>query len=86
MNPIEDTSPDSDKALEDIKRMCSQLMEIHGFDSIQVLATKYSDKDGTQNIVFGIGNFYAIYGLCKSWTLRHEGEELNHAKLIESMG
>jgi hypothetical protein len=52
------------KDLERVKHHAAMLME--HFDSVQVFVTRHT-PDGTVNVNFGCGNFFARYGQTELW-------------------
>jgi hypothetical protein len=43
------------------------------FDAVQILATRHDHElDGTVNVSFGMGNFFARYGHCRDWVVSQE--------------
>lgn len=55
-----------------IKRVVAELGE--HFDTVQVFATRCEDGtlDGTINVQFGAGNWFARYGQVRNWIVKED--------------
>lgn len=58
--------------LEIVKHAAEKLGE--HFDSVQILTTRHEsgEEKGTINVCYGVGNWFARYGLAKDWCVRSE--------------
>lgn len=56
--------------LELVRKAAEQLSE--HFDSVQILATRHESgkEDGTINVNYGIGNWFARYGQAYEWLVK----------------
>lgn len=58
-----------DEDMEIAERHCRQLME--HFDTVQIFVTREApDRDGTQHLARGSGNWFARYGQISGWVKR----------------
>jgi len=66
---VEDDPPDLTK----VKEACSVLIE--HFDAVQIFATRKDGEgqEGTVNVQWGAGNYFARFGHVKVWLLKEEG-------------
>lgn len=63
---------DAEQDLEMVKKAAEKLGE--HFDTVQILTTRHESgkEGGTVNINFGVGNWFARYGLARDWIVRCE--------------
>ena len=69
-----------DRDLEIVKQHTAALHE--HFDSVQIFCTRYESKEkGTIRVTFGLGDWFARYGVTRLWT---DGQDiLDSANKIE---
>jgi len=64
----------NDELLEKLKKACEELYP--HFDAIEIFAIKHENNEvGTSRFNYGIGNFFARYGLIKLWIKNQELED-----------
>jgi hypothetical protein len=68
----DDEQEQSDSDVELLKAHVAQLME--HFESIHIFATRHmpAELDGTVQVQWGGGNWFARYGQIKSWTIKQD--------------
>jgi hypothetical protein len=64
------TDEDAQQDMDWIKAACEQLGE--HFDTVQIFVTRFDPEDGTTNIDWGSGDWFARYGKVKQWVLKEE--------------
>ena len=52
-----------------IKKCCADLGEY--FDAVEIFATRH-EEDGTVNVNWGSGNWFARYGQIRAWIVKEE--------------
>lgn len=61
---------DSRKEKEDrdlrIVKQAASLLKEH-FDSVQIFATRYEGEQATTRVSYGLGDFFARYGVAELW-------------------
>ncbi len=64
--------------LERVKAACRTLGDY--FDTVQIFATRHEafKHDGTVNVAYGEGNWFARYGLIAEWMLRQDERTRKH--------
>lgn len=74
MNP----SVESDMKL--VREACESLSE--HFDTVQVFATRYDSNldQGTVNVLWGTGNWFARYGQIRTWLIKKDAETRKDAE------
>lgn len=64
-------SEDEDQDVAIVRSHAVQLSE--HFDTVQILCTRTSgDVDGTVNVSWGEGNFFARYGQVREWIVKQD--------------
>lgn len=66
-----DDNPERDQAI--LRNHVAMLAE--HFDTVQIVATKSVQDNGTRRHTEGAGNWYARYGSVKEWITREEHRE-----------
>lgn len=59
-----------DRDMEMVKLACERLGE--HFDTVHIFTTRHEtgNEDGTVNVTYGIGNWFARYGQVQEWIIR----------------
>jgi hypothetical protein len=62
----------ADPDLDMVTEHCTKLGE--HFDTVQIFVTRHEagKEDGTVNVNYGSGNWFARYGQVKEWVLRRD--------------
>lgn len=72
-------SEQEDKDVSILKSHAAQLAE--HFDSVQILVTRHSpEDDGTINVAWGAGNWFARIGQVREWLLKKDEESRVEAR------
>lgn len=71
------TPEDRERNVAILRKACEQLGET--FDTVQIFVTRHEagEHDGTINIHYGSGNWFARYGQVKNWMIRADEQERN---------
>jgi hypothetical protein len=67
--------------VERVKAACRVLGE--HFDCVQIFASRHEDKyesDGTVNVAYGDGNWFARYGQVVEWMIRQDERTRDHIR------
>ena len=65
-------------------KLCEEAARALGehFDTVMIFATRHeAGKDGTVNIQYGVGNWFARKGQVSEWLLREEEDTREHVRL-----
>lgn len=81
MNNAEDK-----QMLDDLVEDFCRRAELYGCDSVQVLLSRHSHKEGTEVIKIGRGNWYARQGMAKEFIDADQARTGNHVRMEEFGG
>lgn len=70
---MSDPQERGERGLNRLKDACAALSS--EFEAVQIIASRHDpDRGGTLQVAWGIGSWYARYGMLKAWLAREDGE------------